>query len=342
MVQVLVTIPFGDDFIEQLCAVDPRVSAEMAPRELRRWMRNEVDDTPEFRAAVAEQIERHLRPAEVIVGWATVPRAALDAAVNLKWIQTTSAGIERVDPADVAHLQLTNASGLAAVPMSEWVIGMILMFAKNFPAALRRQQAHVWDRRIVALEVESRTCGIVGMGAIGSAVAQRARALGMRIIATRRHVGADERVIPRPTDELADLLLPADGLPQLLAESDYVVLAAPLTEETQGMIGAAQLAAMKRSAVLLNVGRGGLVDEPALVEALKANTIAGAALDVFEKEPLPADSPLWDLPNVVLTPHFSAGSDRYNQRAANLVCDNLRRYLAGEPLFNIVDLTRGY
>jgi len=178
--------------------------------------------------------------------------------------------------------------------------------------------------------------GIVGMGHIGEEVARLARAFGCRIVATRRSVTA-------PTsDQHADELLPPSGLPRLLETSDYVVLAVPLTPETRGMIGAAELGMMPPHAVLVNIARGGVVDEAALVDALREHRIAGAALDVFEREPLPAESPLWDLDNVIVSPHISGGTEIYNQRAVDIFADNLRRFLAGEPLHNVVDPARGY
>jgi phosphoglycerate dehydrogenase-like enzyme len=201
---------------------------------------------------------------------------------------------------------------------------------------MRRQAERRWDRSIEAREISGTTCGIIGMGAIGGETARRARALGMRVLATRRSITA------RGEDDLAHELLPPSDLGYLLRESDWVVIAAPLTPETRGLIGAEELRQMKPSAVLVNVGRGPIVDEQALIAALRDGVIAGAGLDVFDQEPLPADSPLWDMENVVVTPHFSSGSDHYTTRAADIAADNLRRYLAGEPLRNVVDIERGY
>jgi D-2-hydroxyacid dehydrogenase (NADP+) len=336
VVEVLVCVPFGEEFNGRLRAVDPRLRVREAPSELRRWMRSERMDDPELRAVAEQQSAEYLDPAEVLIGWARLPREALARARKLRWIQTAGAGMDRLNPDDYRHLTLTNASGVAAVAMAEYVIGVILMFAKDFPGMLRRQQARQWDRHAEAIEVEGKTCGIVGMGAIGAETARRARALGMRVIATRRSVAT------RTTDDLAHELLPATDLPYLLSASDYVVVAAPLTPETRGMIGAAELRQMKRSAVLINVGRGAILDEQAVIAALRDGVIAGAGLDVFEQEPLPTDSPLWGMENVVVTPHFSAGSERYAERAADIICDNLRRYLDGRPLRNLVDLDLGY
>jgi phosphoglycerate dehydrogenase-like enzyme len=174
------------------------------------------------------------------------------------------------------------------------------------------------------------------MGHIGGEVARLAKAFGCRVLATRRSVSE------RAAGEGVDELLPASALPYLLAQSDFVVLCVPLTGETRHLIGEAELRAMKPTAVLINIARGAVVDEAALVRALKEGWIAGAGLDVFEQEPLPEDSALWSLENVILTPHISGGTEIYNQRATGIFCENLRRYLAGEPLMNLADAERGY
>lgn len=335
MVNVLVSLPLGEDFEARLRAADPRVNVRIAPAELRGWLRGAAQDGVDA-AALEAQIVEFLQPAEVIVGFANLRAECRARAENLRWCQGLAAGIDRVDPAVYEQVLLTNASGVAAVPIAEYVIGMMLTFAKGFHHMLRRQQERNWDRGYQARELSGGVCGIAGMGAIGAETALRARALGLKVIATRRSVTAPA------SDEYADELLPTSHLPYLLGQSDWVVLAAPLTPETRHMIGAKELAMMKPSAVLINVGRGALVDEPALIQALQDGSIAGAGLDVFEQEPLPAESPLWEMPNVIVTPHFSSGSHRYMERAADLCADNLRRFLAGEQLRNIVDLARGY
>lgn len=330
MIQVLLTVPFNDEFVARVQEAEPRCHVLIAPQELRRWLRS--DGSAELSPETAEVLAR----AEVLIGWPRLSAAALKRATSLRWIQTLSAGVDHLDPAAYAHLSLTNASGVAAVAIAEYCIGVMLLFAKRFPKLMQLQRRHEWDRTIEGVEIYGKTCGIVGMGAIGGETARRAKALGMRVIATRRSTAH------RPTDEFADVLLPQAETDVLLRESDYLVLTAPHTPETHHMIGAEQLARMKRNAVLINIGRGALVDEPALIAALKEGMIAGAGLDVFEEEPLPATSPLWEMENVVITPHSSSGSEVYELRAAEVVCDNLRRYARGEPLRNVVDLARGY
>ncbi len=330
MVQVLLTVPFNEEFVARVQAAESACTVQIAPQELRRWLRSDGSQplSPEAAGILAQT--------EVLIGWPNLSQAALKQAKRLRWIQTLSAGVDHLDPADYAHLTLTNASGVAAVAIAEYCIGMVLLFAKRLPQLMRLQQQHTWDRTVEGVEIFGKTCGIAGMGAIGGETARRAKALGMRVVATRRSA------VHRPTDAFADVLLPQEQLDTLLEQSDYVVLTAPHTPETHHMIGAAQLARMKRSAVLINIGRGALVDEVALIGALREGVIAGAGLDVFEQEPLPATSPLWDLENVVITPHSSSGSEVYELRAAEVVCDNLRRFVRGEPLRNVVDLGRGY
>ena len=183
-------------------------------------------------------------------------------------------------------------------------------------------------------DLKGKTLGIVGLGRIGSAVARRAKAFDMRVIATRRR--------PERLSKDVDEVRGAEALPWLLGESDYVVLCTALTSETRHLIGAEQLRLMKRTAYLMNVGRGGLIDEGALVEALNGGEIAGAGLDVFEEEPLPPDSQLWDMPKVMITPHRAGDSPRSHERFMALFCENLQRYVAGEALLNVVDKEAGY
>src|SRR5438105_8763028 len=212
----------------------------------------------------------------------------------------------------------------------------MLAFAKRFPRAMRSQQEGRWNAYWPE-ELEDKTVGIMGIGAIGSRVAEIAGALGMRVLAMRRSVDSRQRG-EGPVSEV----LPPSDLPYLLRESDYVVVAVPLTPESHHLIGEGELRAMKPSAVIINIARGAVIDEQALIRALREGWIAGAALDVFEREPLPAASELWGMENVPLTPHISGGTRRYMERAVDLFCDNLRRYLAGEALRNVVDPARGY
>lgn len=258
-------------------------------------------------------------------------------APRLRWVQLASAGGDAVLRMLDRGVTFTTAAGVNASVIAEYVLTYMLIFAKRWPEALRHQQAHEYARFMPA-EIAGVTVGIVGFGHIGAEVAKRVRVLGCRVLATRRSLVLPAGA-PHPD---VDAMLPSEALPRLLAESDYLVLAAPLTAETRNLIDAGALRAMKRSAVLINVSRGELIDEAALIEALREGTIAGAALDVTVQEPLPPESPLWDLPNLVLTPHISGIVPHHFTRVTDIFLDNLRRHLAGEPLANRIEAARGY
>ena len=260
------------------------------------------------------------------------------AAAGLKWVQSGGAGVERFLTADfiASPIVLTNARGIYAVPIADHVIAFVLHFSRVFNMLLRKQIGHAWADwgECEPDELVGKTLGIVGLGGIGTEVAKRAKAFDMRVIATRRR--------PKLPSDHADEVRGADELPWLLRESDYVALCAALTPGTRHLIGEEQLKLMKPTAHLINIGRGGLIDEQALIAALKEQHIAGAGLDVFEMEPLPADSPLWDMPNVLITPHTAGSSPRSHARLMDLFCENLRRHVAGKPLLNVVDKAEGY
>jgi phosphoglycerate dehydrogenase-like enzyme len=336
MPQLLLTAPYSPEFVARMESFDPRLTVRAGTPNLQRFFRSELPDDPALVAAAHAESAEQLRDCEIIVGWGRLPLAALAMAPALRLLQMTSAGVDKLDPAVWERVTVCNGNGISAEPIAEHVIMTLLMLARNAPRLARRQQAHIWDRGIEAREIAGMTLAIVGMGAIGGAVARRARPLGLRVLAVRRSAQR------RTSDDLADeVYLPAD-LPAVLARADVVVLATPLTAETRGMIGATELAAMRPGSYLINVARGGVVDEPALIAALACGRLGGAALDVVAQEPLPAESPLWDMENVIITPHSATRSDRSADRMAEFVCANLRRYLNGEPLQNVVDPRRGY
>jgi phosphoglycerate dehydrogenase-like enzyme len=236
---------------------------------------------------------------------------------------------------------LTNAREVHGPVVAEHVIVLVFALAKKIPQAVRLQQQRIWGQDAIwndgprPREVAGATLGLIGLGSIGRTVARMASALGMRVIAVREH---PEKEKP---EGVAAVYAPAH-INDLLSQSDYVVVAAPLTEATRGLINAARLAAMRPDAYLINVGRGPQVDEAALAEALRDRRIAGAALDVFEQEPLPPESPLWELKNLLITPHTAGLTEKLWQRHYGLFSENLRRYLAGEPLLFEVDKHKGY
>ena len=352
--KILVTFALEPELVEQIRAVAPdRIQIDLLGQDQRRLLRGFKYPSEREREAVAEGLHGAFEHAEVVFGfWGTelhyalidarsmggnVPAKLGDVAPLLKWIQLTSAGADRLLNSGFIEsgVTVTTVSGLHATPIGEFVLSAILMFAKGAPQAMRAQLKHEWAR-FAPRELSGKTVGIVGLGHIGAEVGRLAKAFGCRVIATKRSATEPHRGL------YADLILPAADLHQLLAESDFVVLSMPLTPETRGMIAEAELRAMKRAAVLINIARGPVTVEADLIRALREGWIAGAALDVFDQEPLPPDSPLWGMENVVLTPHISGGTEIYNQRAVAIFADNLRRYLAGEPLDNVVDPARGY
>ena len=298
-------------------------------------------DSPGAAAAI-----RAVAGAEVYVGFG-VPEALFRAAAEgpgarLRWAHTASAGAggSLHAPLRASEVVLTNSAGVYAEPMADTVLAMMLHFARGLDFAVRAQAERRWWKEpwegtdAPVRELAECTLGIVGLGGIGRAVARRGVALGMRVAGTRRNGGDGPAGV--------EVLVGDGALDRLLPRSDVLVVTVPLTGETRGMIGAAELARLPAGAVLVNVARGGVVDEAALAEALASGRLRGAGLDVFAREPLPEDSPLWALPNVLVTPHVSGTSHRYWRRQTDLILDNLRRYLAGEPLRNRVDKEAGY
>jgi len=244
----------------------------------------------------------------------------------LRWVQSPGAGLDHPIWAGLLArgVRVSSAAGMHAEPIAQHIFTYVLHWERNVARHQAQQASRTWEI-IVSDDLTQKTLGIVGLGGIGSATARVARAFGMRVIATRRSLVPDPNV---------DLLVPPDRLHELLGEAHYVVLCLPLNPETRHTIGSPELEAMREDAVLINVARGGVVDEPALAEALRGRRIKGAALDVVSEEPLPADSPLWSLDNCVLTPHDAGYSPRAGERLASLFLENLERFAAGERLRN--------
>ncbi|MEI7744971.1 MAG: D-2-hydroxyacid dehydrogenase [Chloroflexota bacterium] len=273
----------------------------------------------------------------------------LARAPDLRWVHSATAGVERVlTPASRSRgLVITNARGVFSRPVAEYVMLMILAVSRRLPSLLELQAERTWQP-LESRELRDVTVGIVGLGSIGRAVGALATAFGCRVIATRKRPEAGAHASDGAGDEpylgsvMLDRVLAPEHLPELLAESDFVVLAAPLTGDTVGLIGDVAIAHMKPGAWVVNVARGELVDERTLARALREGRLGGAVLDTFREEPLPQTSPLYDLPNVILTPHTSWSSTRVLDRSVDLFCENLRRYAAGEPLVNVVDPEAGY
>jgi phosphoglycerate dehydrogenase-like enzyme len=298
---------------------------------------------PETTLAVgdrAEAFERVAKGATVILHWAG-GRQLLEQvwrmAPRVRWVHSRSAGLENLlFPALVeSDVPLTNARGVFSQSLGEFVIAAALFFAKGLRRMVKSQMAGVWDQ-FDTVEVAGQTMGIVGYGDIGQAAAVRAKALGMKVLALRR------RPEQSAGDELVDEALPTGRLPEMMGRADYVVIAAPLTEETRGLVGTAELAAMKPEGVLINVGRGAVVDEAALIQALESGRIRGAALDVFDREPLPEGHPFYRLENVLVSAHSADHTPDWKERTMRLFLENYWRYFRGEPLMNVVDKQQGY
>lgn len=277
-------------------------------------------------------------PNDRVIGAFGAARIAelLQEAPTLRWVQSHGAGVDGLlSPGLVeSEVVLTNAAPIHAVPMAETVLALMLAAAKRLPEHVLDQERRAW-RRLPKGELRGSTVGIVGFGRIGAEVARRSSAFGMRVIGLRRAAMAD----PPPGVERVD---GSEGLPALLAESDYLALTLSLNPTSRGLLGAPELALMKPTACLINVARGDVVNEAALVAALRAGRPAFACLDAFRQEPLPSDSPLYHLPNVLITPHNSASSPHMEERVVELFLDNLARFAGGRPLLNVVDKQRGY
>ena len=317
-------------FYEPDLVPSPRYAADHIGRPLTR--------TPE-----QEACWRHLlRQAHILFDFDRTHKDDLpELTPNLRWIQATSAGIgqfvERMEYARrMPDTVITTASGVHTQPLSEFCLMVILAFSRGLLGMLEQQRRKHWER-FSGTDLAGRTLGVVGVGAIGSEVARLGKALGMSVLGVKRRTEAID-----PASLHLDALYPPEDLPTVLKRAEFLVLITPHTPETETMIGAEELALLPRGAVIINIGRGRLVDEPALIEALRSGHLGGAGLDVFAEEPLPEDSPLWTLPNVLISPHSGSTSDRENSRLTELFCDNLRRFLAGEPLLNVLDRERLY
>jgi glyoxylate/hydroxypyruvate reductase A len=338
--KVLIASPLEPEQVERIAAAAPgRIEVVYEP-DLLPVPRYVGDHKGRPRALSPEQRERwlaHLREADVLFDfdWLAPERLALHAP-RLRWVQGTSAGIgellRRTGLID-SDLVFTTAAGVHASPLAEFVTLGLLYFYRDVPRLQRMQRAHRWEC-YTNRELAGRRALVVGLGAVGRAIAERLAAQGLEVWGARR--------TPGPPPEGVSRVLPMTDLTSVLGEIDALILACPLTPETEGLIGATQLAAMPEGALLINVARGPVVDEGALVQALRNDRLGGAALDVATIEPLPEDSPLWDLPNVLISPHSASTIEAENGRIVDIFLANLQRYLDGLPLLNRFDRTRGY
>ena len=308
----------------------------MAEAIRQRWPEIKVVHLPNY-----DRLPEELPDADIFVGY-SLRAKQLPQARKLKWIHSTAAGVAQLMYPELrdSGILVTNPSGIFSEPMAEHTIGLMIALARNFPDCVRHQdqrrwaQQELWDKPQHLTELGGKILLIVGFGSIGQELARVARALRMRVWGVSRSGRGDTT--------FAEKIIPVSKFDDALPEADFVVIAAPETPETRHLIGAQQLACMKRSAFLINIARGSLLEETALVAALERGEIAGAALDVVAAEPLPPESTLWTAKNILLTPHTSAVSDRLWPRQTALLLELLERWFSGRELFNIVDFQRGY
>lgn len=338
-IKVLVTVRYDEQTLKRFQAVDPRL--EILARPARTYT----------------DIAGHVwADAEVLYTGGVFP--PVDTMPKLKWLQSHFSGVDTVlkQPLlqDKPDLLITSMRGIHATNMGEYVLGMMLALARKVPTLLRRKQEALWgdDERFQALmpvELRGSTVGIVGYGAIGREVARLAKAFGMTVLASKRDLKqlslSDTYLVEGTGDVegvLFDRLYPPQALRTMVRDCDFVVITTPYTESTHNLYNADIIAGMKDGAFLINVGRGGVMDEAALLKALKSGRMGGAVLDVFAEEPLPANSPLWQAPNLIITPHISGNTATYLHKAAHVFESNLERYVNHEPLMNVIDRESGY
>ncbi|MBU2227815.1 MAG: D-2-hydroxyacid dehydrogenase [Proteobacteria bacterium] len=329
IIRVVLTSPVDEQNLQKIEAVSGRIRVDQVSSFIIAEKKGD--------GAGKEQLDLLLRQAEVLYGWIHhFPRNLPERVSRLKWIQTMTAGVDQL-PAEILNsgIRISNTSGIHGATMGEVVLEMMLMFVKDAPACLQMKQEKQW-RRYKPRLLRGQTVGILGLGAVGREIARLCKAFGMNVTGIRRSGGSGS-----PLPEV-DRIFPPEQLPELLAGSDFVVLALPLTKETRGLIGEKELRGMKPGAYLINVARGAIVDEAALIRALEEKWIAGAGLDVFAREPLPPESRIYELPNVIFSPHISGEMPDYEARATEVFCENLKRYLAGEPFVHEVDREKEY
>ena len=282
--------------------------------------------------------KEHLKDAEIIAGWKKeVDEYSIKRDSKLRWLQTWSAGVNNLPLQDLEmkNIMLTSANGVHAYPISETIFALMLGLTRKIHSYVRNQASKKWHHSDLKLEIHEKTIGVIGVGEIGKETAKLAKAFGMKTLGIR-HSGEPEQFV--------DEMYTPDQLQTILPQCDYVVVTLPLTKDTHQMFGAEQFKLMKASSFFINIGRGEIVVEKELVHALQEQKIAGAGLDVFETEPLSEDSPLWELENVIITPHTSGSTENYNIRVLeNILIPNLKSYVSGDtPTVNLVDYKKGY
>jgi phosphoglycerate dehydrogenase-like enzyme len=335
-IEVLITLPFPDELIKNISEVSPRLVVE-------KIVARKVED-------ISDEAWKRV---EVLYTNRILPKP--EQAPRLRWIQFHWAGVDHALNEPIlqrAGMNATSLSGASASPMAEHAVMMMLALGHHIPDAFAHQKRAEWPsgrwELFSPLELRDSTVGIVGYGSIGRQIARLLQTFGATVLATKRDIlhpedtGYAQEGLGDPGGDLVNRLYPPEALRSMLKECDFVVVTLPRTSETRGFMGANELAALKPSAYLVDISRGEIIDHNALIPLMKERKIAGAALDVFPVEPLPGDSPLWKLPNVIITPHIAGFSPHYDERAAELFIQNLRRYIEELPLYNRLDLTLEY
>ncbi len=341
---VLIASYLEPEHVARIRAVDPRVEVVYEPHLLRKpryaadhngvAVPRSPDDEARWRALLAK--------ADILFDFDHTNDVDLpDLAPRVRWVQASSAGIGQFVTGRRYHERMkgtifTTASGVHAVPLAEFCALAMLAFSRGLFHMHELQGRKHWER-FAGTDLVGRTVVIFGHGAIGREVGRLARGFGMKAVGIKRSVSNED-----PSAHHVDELHPATAFRSLLPRAEFLILTAPHTGETEGVLGRDELTTMPQGAVLINIGRGALVDEPALIEALRSGHLGGAALDVFATEPLPPESPLWTMPNVLVSPHSASTSDRENGRLTDLFCENLGRFLRGETLRNVLDVERLY
>lgn len=340
-VKVLIAFRLAPEYVNQIRELDPRVEVLYQP-ELLGDLRYPTDHSAPVHRTPEEELRWRelLAQAEVMFGFDYTHLADLpQVSPRLKWVQGTSTGIGQYIKKhgwDQTDIVFTTAGGVHSGPLAEFCLMSMLMFAKDAFRMMADKAEKRWER-FTAIELSGKTLAVISLGSGGREVARMAGCLGMRVLGTKRTIEGFD-----PASLGVEQLYPWTDLVPMLGQADFVVLYLPHTSETEGLIGEEELAAMKPGAVLINVARGTIWDQEAVIEALQSGQLGGVASDVFATEPLPADSPLWDMPNVLISPHSGSAVARENAKLTDLLCENLRRYLANEPLRNVLDKERRY
>ena len=334
MRHLLITAPFPSHLVDKIRAVSPNLTIEQRTLPNGRWPTDWTTN------------------AEIYYALGDIPPLA--QAPNLQWVQTHYAGVDSLEDSELwqSSTLITTASGVHAANMAQYAMTQILAWAHRVPNWFAYKQTRRWaDKRwetFVPQELHGKTLGILGYGSIGRELARLAKPFGFKILVTKRNArkltdaGYSVPGQGDPSGELPDRIYPSEATRSMVAECDFVVITLPLTERTHHLFDEEMLRAMKPTAFLVNIGRGPVIKETDLVRGLKKGWLAGAGLDVYEEEPLPDNSPLWQLENVIMTPHISGFTPHYDDRATDIFAENLRRYLAGEPLLNLVNRQEGY